>query len=207
MINQSYRVARKEGRVPSWKPKVKMVESYLKDGADLRLSTVSLGMDIVRAAESIAETFRNGGKLMTFGNGGSAADAQHIAAEFGGRFRLDRDPLPALALTVNPSALTAIANDYAFGEVFARQILGLARPGDVVLGISTSGASSNVLRGLAAARKAQARTIGLCGRKGRMGQYSDILLAVPSETTSLVQEVHITVGHVLCMLVEKELFG
>ncbi len=206
-MNQSYRLAIGKRSARFMKPKVEAVESYLRDGANLRLSVLSLAKEVVRAAECIAETFLNGGKLMAFGNGGSAADAQHIAAEFAGRFRLNRAPLPALALTVNPSAVTAIANDYDFHEVFARQILGLTKPGDVVLGISTSGTSRNVLGGLVAARKLKAKTIGLCGRAGKMKQYSDILLAVPSETTSLVQEIHITIGHALCMLVEEELFG
>ena len=184
-----------------------VVESYLREGAALRISALSLSSGIVRAADIIADSFRNGGKLMIFGNGGSAADAQHIAAEFSGRFRYDRDPLPALALTVNSSAVTAIANDYEFEEVFARQVRGLAKSGDVAIGISTSGRSRNVLKGLEAARQVKGKTIGLTGQKGEMVHYSDVLLADPSETTSLLQEVHIAIGHLLCLLVEEELFG
>lgn len=187
--------------------KAGIVESYLKEGASLRLSAMSLKDEIVAAAEAIVDSFRKGGKLMLFGNGGSAADAQHIAAELSGRFRKDRHPLPALALTVNSSVVTAIANDYAFEDIFARQIRGLAKAGDVVVGISTSGMSRNVLRGLAAAREARAKTIGLCGKQGGMGPYSDIILAVPATTTSLLQEVHIAIGHLLCLMVEEELFG
>src|SRR5712692_3274786 len=130
--------------------KVRVIESYLKEGASIRASTIALTKEIVKASEIIVESFRRGGKLMTFGNGGSASDAEHIAAEFAGRFALDRDPLPALALTTNSSAVTAIANDYTFGDIFARQVAGYAKPDDVAMGISTSGKSTNVLKGLAA---------------------------------------------------------
>ncbi len=187
--------------------KAEIIESYLREGAALRLATIALREEIAEAAETISTAFRNGGKLMIFGNGGSAADAQHIAAELSGRFRQDRDPLPALALTVNSSAITAIGNDYAFDEIFARQVRGLATKGDVVIGISTSGRSKNVLKGLAAARVIGAKTISLCGQKGDMAEYSDNLLAVPGDTTSLLQEVHIAIGHLLCLIVEDDLFG
>jgi len=168
---------------------------------------ISMTGDIEKAVDQISNTFQNGGRLYAFGNGGSAADAQHIVAEFTGRFRVDRDPLPAEALTTNSSAITAIANDYAFEEIFARQVKALARPGDVVIGISTSGESKNVLNGLEAAKNAQAKTIGLCGQKGKMKRYCDILLSVPSDETSLIQEMHISIGHLLCLLVEEHLFG
>ena len=184
-----------------------IIESYLKEGAALRLLALTLRKEIAQAADLISEAFQSGGKLLTFGNGGSAADAQHIAAEFSGRFRKDRGPLPALALTTNSSAVTAIGNDLGFDEVFARQVRALARPGDVVLGISTSGRSRNVLKALEAARKARATTIGLCGASGDMAKYCDVLLAVPGETTSLLQEVHIAIGHLLALLVEEDLFG
>ena len=188
-------------------PRLETIETYLKEGANLRLASVQLRPGILRAADAIAKAFRTGGKLITFGNGGSAADAQHIAGEFSGRFRKERSPLPALALTGNSSAVTAIANDFGFEEIFARQVRAFARPGDVVLGISTSGRSPNVLKGLEAAREARATTIGLCGAKGGIGKYSDVLLAVPGETTSLLQEVHIAIGHLLALLVEEDLFG
>ncbi len=196
-----------KGEVMSGPEKVQIIESYLKEGASIRTSTIGLTKEIVKASEIITESFQRGGKLMTFGNGGSASDAEHIAAEFAGRFAIERGPLPALALTANSSVVTAIANDYAFGEIFARQVTGYARPDDVVMGISTSGKSINVLRGLAAARVSGVRTIGLTGQGGGMLKYSDVLLAVPSRTASLVQEVHIALGHILCLLVEDDLFG
>jgi D-sedoheptulose 7-phosphate isomerase len=188
------------------KSKSAIIEAYLKRGASLRETAISLTGDIERAADAISNSFRNGGRLYAFGNGGSAADAQHIVAEFTGRFRVDRDPLPAEALTTNSSTLTAIANDYAFEEIFARQVKALARSGDVVVGISTSGGSKNVLRGLEAAKQSHAKTIGLCGQKGQMKLYCDILLSVPSDETSLIQEMHISIGHLLCLLVEEDLF-
>jgi D-sedoheptulose 7-phosphate isomerase len=183
------------------------IEAYLRQGAKLREMSISLTPEIEKAAEAISSSFRNGGRLYAFGNGGSAADSQHIVAEFTGRFRVDRDPLPAEALTTNSSAVTAIANDYAFEEIFARQVKALARPGDVVIGISTSGGSKNVLKGLEAGRMSRAKTIGLCGQKGQMKPYCDILLSVPSDETSLIQEMHISIGHLLCLLVEEDLFG
>ena len=187
--------------------KTRRIQTYLEEGAALRLSTVSLSEKIIDAAETIAQSFKSGGKLMTFGNGGSAADAQHIAAEFTGRFRHHREALPAIALTSNSSEVTAIANDYTFEEVFSRQVRGLARPGDVVFGISTSGTSKNVLNGLAAARDVGARTVGLTGLRGDIHTYCDVLLAVPSDKTSLLQEIHISIGHLICLLVEEDLFG
>ncbi len=186
--------------------KAELVESYLKEGAELRLGTIDLRDEIVLTADLLSRAFRSGHKLLAFGNGGSAADAQHIAAEFSGRFRKNREPLPALAL-LNPSAVTAIGNDIGFDEVFARQVRALAQPDDVVLGISTSGQSRNVLKGLAAAREKGAATLGLCGKGGDMARHCDILLAVPGETTSLLQEVHIAIGHLLALLVEEDLFG
>ncbi len=183
------------------------IEAYLKRGARLREATIALTGDIEKAADAISDSFRNGGRLYAFGNGGSAADAQHIVAELTGRFRVDRDPLPAEALTTNSSLVTAIANDYAFEEIFARQVKALAKAGDIVIGISTSGESKNVLRGLETAKQSQAKTVGLCGRKGRMKLYSDILLSIPSDETSLIQEMHISIGHLLCLLVEEHLFG
>jgi len=187
--------------------KSRRIQTYLEEGAALRLSSLSLSEKIIEAAEAITLSFQNGGKLMTFGNGGSAADAQHIAAEFTGRFRHHRGALPAIALTTNSSEVTAIANDYKFEDVFSRQVRGLAKPGDVAMGISTSGNSKNVLNGLAAAREAGGRTIGLTGLKGDIQAYCEISLAVPSDNTSFLQEVHIAIGHLICLLVEEDLFG
>jgi D-sedoheptulose 7-phosphate isomerase len=163
--------------------------------------------EIEKAATAISSAFRSGGRFFAFGNGGSAADSQHIVAEFTGRFRKERDPLPAIALTTNTSGLTAIANDYAFEEIFSRQVKALVKTGDIVLGISTSGESKNVLKGLESARRIGATTLGFCGQRGSMKSYCDILLAVPSTETSLIQEIHISLGHLLCLLVEDEMFG
>ncbi len=187
--------------------KAEIVEAYLNAGAELRAATSILRNEIVEAAVMVARSFKSGGKLLAFGNGGSAADAQHVAAEFSGRFRGERPPLPAMALSANTSAVTAIGNDFGFEQVFARQVRAFARPGDVALGISTSGRSSNVIEALKAARELGAHTVGLCGRGGRMAEFCDVLLAIPSDTTSLIQEVHIAIGHLLCIIVEAELYG
>ena len=143
---------------------------------------------------------------MFCGNGGSAADAQHLAAELMGRFMIDRAPLPAMALTVNSSAMTAIANDYSYEEVFDRQLRGIGRSGDVLVAISTSGNSGNVVRAIEAAREINILTIGLTGESGgRMGNLCDICIRVPSASTPRIQEMHIAVGHCLCELVEAAL--
>ena len=148
----------------------------------------------------------DGHKLVFFGNGGSAADAQHLAAEMCCRFSQDRAPLAGLALTTNSSALTAIGNDYGFEHVFARQIRALGQSGDVALGISTSGTSANVLRGLEAAREVGMATVGLGGGDGgKLGTAADLLLVVPSPVTARIQEMHITLGHLLCAALEREL--
>jgi D-sedoheptulose 7-phosphate isomerase len=163
---------------------------------------------VVQAAEIIARAFAAGNKLLAFGNGGSAADAQHLAAEFINRYRLERPPLPALALTTDTSALTSIANDYSFDEIFAKQIKGLGKPGDVALGISTSGRSANVIKALAAARTREMTTIGLAGQDpGEMAALCDILIPAPSGETARVQEVHTVVIHLVCELVDFKLFG
>jgi D-sedoheptulose 7-phosphate isomerase len=143
---------------------------------------------------------------MFCGNGGSAADAQHLASELTGRFVADRRPLAAMALSTDSSALTSIANDYAFDQVFERQLRGLGRAGDVLIAISTSGNSANVVRAVAAARELRIDTIGLLGRDGGMLRpLCDIALVVPSETTARIQEVHIFLGHTLCAMVEQTL--
>jgi D-sedoheptulose 7-phosphate isomerase len=163
--------------------------------------------DLAAAADAVVQAYRGGGKLIVFGNGGSAADAQHIAAEFLGRFELERASLPALALSVNSSAVTAIANDYGYDRVFARQLEGLGSPGDVALGISTSGGSRNVLEALRTARSAGMTTIGLTGGDGgEMRTACDHCVIVPSTSTPRIQEGHILVAHVLCEIVERALF-
>jgi len=161
---------------------------------------------IADAADAIVTSLRQGGKLLVFGNGGSAADAQHVAAELVGRFARERQAFAALALTTDTSVLTSIGNDDAFDRVFARQVEALGRKGDVALAISTSGASPNVIAALEAGRARGLRTIALTGRDGgALGRAADIHVNVPSESTPRVQEVHRTLLHVICELVERDL--
>jgi D-sedoheptulose 7-phosphate isomerase len=158
-------------------------------------------------AQVVARVIRSGGKVLLFGNGGSAADATHLAAEFVGRFRLDRPALPALSLTDNVASLSAIGNDYDFEEVFARQIAGLGRPGDIAIGISTSGTSANVVAGLSVARQLDMHTAALTGSSGgSVSGEADLCLRMPSDDTARVQECYMLVGHTVCELVEQELF-
>ena len=159
-----------------------------------------------QATETIATALRAGGKLLIAGNGGSAADAQHLAAEFVGRMLYDRPSLAALALTTDTSALTAIGNDYGFETVFERQVAGLGRPGDVLIALSTSGRSPNILRALDAARARSVVRIGFTGADaGPMAAATDILLKAPSTLTPVVQQVHMVAGHLICALVERVL--
>ncbi|HEX8475611.1 MAG TPA: D-sedoheptulose 7-phosphate isomerase [Pyrinomonadaceae bacterium] len=164
--------------------------------------------EIVDAAELIADSFRAGGKLLLCGNGGSAADAQHVAGEFVNQFlRKDRRALPALALTTDGGVLTCIANDTGFERIFARQVEAFGLRGDVLLAISTSGNSANVVAAISEARRAGMRVVGLLGRDGgRIGAVCDIALVVPSDDTQRIQETHNLVGHILCDLVERLLF-
>jgi D-sedoheptulose 7-phosphate isomerase len=162
---------------------------------------------VVAAARLLAAVFQEGGKVLLFGNGGSAADAQHLAAEFVNRFQVERPPLAALALTTDTSILTAVANDYDFVEVFAKQVRALGRPGDAALGISTSGSSPNVVAGLKAARELGLKTLALSGGNGGpVAAAADLALVVDSRDTPRIQEIHITVGHILCDLVDFLLF-
>jgi D-sedoheptulose 7-phosphate isomerase len=164
----------------------------------------SIVPSIAEAAEAMIASALAGGTLLVCGNGGSAADAQHIAAEYVGRFLRERQALPAIALHTNASALTAIANDYGFETVFARQVRAYGRPGDVLLALSTSGESANVLEAVLAAREIGVTTIALCGgRGGAVSQACHIAIGVPSDATPRVQEMHILVGHILCGLVEE----
>ncbi|MBV8645620.1 MAG: SIS domain-containing protein [Candidatus Eremiobacteraeota bacterium] len=150
--------------------------------------------------------FRSGNKVLWFGNGGSAADAQHLAAEFSGRFLRERGGLPSEALTVNSSAVTAIANDFGYEQVFARMVEALARPGDAVVGITTSGTSKNVVAGLRRAKELGATTIAFTGNGGgTVAEIADLVLIGPRGYSAIVQEVHITMGHIICDLVEQEL--
>lgn len=162
---------------------------------------------IATAGDVLVGALLQGRKVLLFGNGGSAADAQHIAAEFVGRFNFDRPALSALALSVNSSCVTAIGNDFGFDQVFSRQIEALGAPGDVAIGISTSGNSSNVLRAMAVARKMGLHTVGFTGsRGGKLKEAVDHCICVPSNETPRIQECHILVGHVLSQLVEETLF-
>jgi D-sedoheptulose 7-phosphate isomerase len=179
----------------------------LRDGADLRNALARDYSDaIFEAAGLIASCLRTGGKVLFFGNGGSAADAQHLAAEFVGRFVRERAGLPAIALTTDSSILTAVGNDYGFDQIFARQIQAIARPGDVAVAISTSGNSANVLEGVRAARKANAKTIGLSGRDGgALAKEADLAITIASSNTARIQECHIAIGHLFCELTDEGL--
>jgi D-sedoheptulose 7-phosphate isomerase len=161
---------------------------------------------IGEAAERVAACYRGGGKVLAMGNGGSAADAQHFVAELVGRYKRERRALPAIALTVDPSIMTAVSNDYGYAEVFARQVSAHAKPGDVVFGISTSGNSENVCRAFGVARDLGVLTIALGGGTGgRMKDLSEVAIVVPSDETPRIQEAHITIIHVICDLVDEML--
>jgi D-sedoheptulose 7-phosphate isomerase len=165
-----------------------------------------LDVDVRRAGQLAVGVLRNGGKILFCGNGGSAADCQHLAAEMTGRFINDRRPLAALALSTDTSALTCIGNDYSFDEVFARQLIGLGRNEDLLIGISTSGNSQNVIRAVEEAKKMGMYTVGLLGRDGgKLRLMCDHSIIVPSQITARVQECHILIGHSLCGLIEQEL--
>ena len=187
---------------------VTLIDNALEDNINaLKRTLASTRQELGTVTEWVCRAFSSQGKVLLFGNGGSAADAQHIAAEFVNRFRLDRRPLPAIALTTDTSILTAISNDYDYGEIFAKQVEALAQPGDVVIGISTSGNSPNVVNGLRVARQLGAKTVGLTGEKaGRMEEFSDCVLRAYSSDTPRIQEVHIFLAHLLCDLVERRMF-
>lgn len=162
---------------------------------------------IVKVVDAVTAALKGGNKILLFGNGGSAADAQHIAAEFVNRFIIERPPLPAVALTTDTSIITSIANDYDFSEVFAKQIRAIGQPGDVAWGLSTSGTSPNVVKALEAAKKVEMITVGLTGRDGgHIARIVDHSLIVPSNITPRVQEVHVTIAHVICEMVDFKLF-
>jgi D-sedoheptulose 7-phosphate isomerase len=186
---------------------IQLVNASLQEGAELRKAVArECGSRIVEAAFLISRCLHSSGKLLFFGNGGSAADAQHLAAEFVGRFVRERGGLAAVALTTDSSILTAVGNDYGFDQIFARQIQALARPGDVAVAISTSGNSPNILQGVRAARKANAKTIGLSGRDGgALAKETDLVITIASANTARIQECHIAIGHLLCELTDEGL--
>lgn len=185
------------------------IETHLLQSAEIKRQTASsCSGSIARAAEVIAGAFLSSGKLLLCGNGGSAADCQHMAAEFVSRFSkdLDRRALPAIALTTDTSFLTAFGNDCGFEGIFQRQVEALGSPGDVLIAISTSGNSANVIRAVEAARKRSIGTIALTGNGGRLSAMADVPIAVPSTDTQYIQEAHLVVEHILCELVEFILF-
>jgi len=184
------------------------VRAGFEESAAVKRATLDLCEgDIVAAAQLIIEAFRVDGKLLAFGNGGSAADAQHLAAELAGRYLRERPGLPALALTANTSDVTAIGNDYGYDRVFSRLVEAHGRIGDVAVAISTSGNSPNVLAGVDAAREIGVRTIALTGRGGgKLASRVDVPIVVPSDATPRIQESHITIVHLLCDLVDEALF-
>lgn len=187
--------------------KLEQIVSSLEEGARLRLAVAQqLSPAILSAAQTLVESLKSGGKILLCGNGGSAADAQHLAAEFVGRFMRERQPLPAIALTTDSSILTAIANDYGVENIFSRQIQALARPGDVLIAISTSGKSPNVLTAVNGAKRLGLKTICLSGKDGgELAPLVDFPLVIPSANTARIQECHIAIGHVLCELTEEAL--
>lgn len=185
---------------------VEKINTIWNEHLEIAKALYGLSPLVSEAIEIISNSLAAGGQLLIAGNGGSAADAQHIAAELTGRFLLERQPFRALALHVNTSSLTAIGNDYGYEHVFARELSAHARPGDVLMAISTSGNSQNILLAIAAARKTDVRVIGLTGGSGgKMQKACDLCLCVPSKSTARIQEMHITIGHAICELLEERL--
>ena len=186
------------------------MQSIIKQELNEHLITLdatmkSIGSALEVAANICIDSLKQGGKILIFGNGGSAADAQHIAAELVGRYKLERKGLSAIALSTDTSSLTAIANDYGYEHVFDRQIEALANPEDVAIGISTSGNSSNVINALQLAKNIGCKSIGLSGKSGGdMNKLCDVNLVIPANDTARIQEMHILVGHIICHLIELE---
>lgn len=181
----------------------------LEESANIkRMMAQNLADVIADAAQMILKAYQAGGKVLLIGNGGSAADAQHIAAELIGRFQLERTGLPAIALTTNTSALTALANDYEYDAVFSRQLEALASNKDILIAITTSGTSPNILKAVEAAHSKGVYVVGLTGGNGgKLKDMADLTIMVPSDNTARIQEAHITIGHIICHLVEKGLFN
>lgn len=188
-----------------------LIDEYLAESLKALSSFVDESLElgtIQKFADAIATALKRGNKIMIAGNGGSAADAQHIAGEFISRLFFDRAPLPAVALTTDTSVMTAISNDYGYEKVFERQVAGLGKPGDVFLGISTSGTSRNVLRAFETARTLGVRTLGFTGvNRCTMDEVCETVLHAPSSKTAIVQQVHIVAAHIICGIVEKRLFS
>ena len=179
------------------------VAEAIQEHVAIAQTLLAMADEIAELGGLMAERLKDGGKILWMGNGGSAADCQHLAAELVGRFRKEREAMASIALTTDTSILTAVGNDYGYDEVFRRQVLALCAPGDVVIGLSTSGNSPNVLRGLEAARAKGGILVGFTGESGgKMKDICDISLRVPSSNTARIQEMHITVGHILCEIIE-----
>jgi len=186
-----------------------IIKEIIKESIKVKEAVLSkLSKDIRLTSNMIATSLKKGGKLILFGNGGSAADAQHIAAEFIGRFKLERQGLASIALSTNTSVITSIANDYGYEEIFSRQMEAVGSEKDIVIGISTSGNARNVISGLLEAKKMGRKTIALTGSGGgEMATFTDVALVVPSDNTARIQEAHIVIGHIICELAEQNLFG
>lgn len=186
-----------------------IIKDIISESIKVKEAVLSkLSRDIRLVSNIIAASLKKGGKLILFGNGGSAADAQHIAAEFVGRFKLERQGLASIALTTNTSIITSIANDYGYEEIFSRQIEGIASENDVVIGISTSGNAKNVIGGLLEAKRMGLKAVALTGAGGgELASIADVALVVPSDNTARIQEAHILIGHIICELSEQTLFG
>ena len=184
----------------------KEIQQIFLESSSIIESSTFLSKDIENTVNIISSSFRKGKKLVIFGNGGSAADAQHIAAELIGRFQMKRDSLPAIALTTDSSILTSIGNDFSFNDIFSRQVEGLVNSGDVVLGISTSGNSINIINGLKSAKSKNAKTISILGNNGgKIKNFSDVSIIVNSSSTPRIQEVHRIIYHIICEHIEKKL--
>ena len=179
-----------------------------RESADLKVRFIRQNVDVLgQVIKMVVEAFKSGNKILLFGNGGSAADAQHIAAEFVNRFLIERPPLPAIALTTDTSVLTSISNDYGYVDSFSKQVKALGREGDVAIGLSTSGTSANVIKAIKVAKEMGLKTVSLTGGDGgEIAKLSDVALVVDSPSTPRIQEVHITIGHVLCEMVDRMLF-
>jgi len=186
--------------------RISIIKSVLQESSEVKMKLISLAEQILRAGNLLIESMRSGHKVMFCGNGGSAADSQHMACELVEKFARKRKALPAVALTTDTSILTAVPNDESFDLLFSRQIEALGKPGDVLVAISTSGSSPNMLKALEQAKSMGIHTIGLTGARGdKMAEDSELLLKVPSSSVPRIQECHITIGHILCELVESEL--
>jgi D-sedoheptulose 7-phosphate isomerase len=185
----------------------KLILNILEDSVAVKDRSIRQNLDLIKAAaERLTECIIAGHKLLIFGNGGSAADSQHIAAEFVNRFRIERPPLGAIALTTDTSILTSIGNDYHFDDIFSKQIKALGNTNDIAWGISTSGNSPNVLEGIKAGKEIGMFTLGMTGRGGELTSRADLVFTVDSDSTARIQETHITIAHILCELVDRTLF-